>query len=87
MKYPIVITVGQNESPHGICFPDFAWCFSAAETIQDIIPKAKMTLQKHVDCMKSSGMKIPPPSKLSCLTDQGQYSNPSTLFALIEVDI
>ena len=46
MLYPVYVHVGDKKHAHGIEFPDFPGCFSAADDWQEINPVSYTHLQQ-----------------------------------------
>jgi len=69
MLYPIYIQFGDKDHAHGALFPDFAGCFSAADTLEEL-PSA---IQEAAEAYFYDGATVPKPSKLSDLIKNSEY--------------
>ena len=66
MLYPVYVQVGDKKHAHGIEFPDFPGCFSAADDWQDINRMAQEAVECH---MAGENQPIPAPTALEKLAD------------------
>lgn len=69
MLYPVYVYPGDINTAHGVTFPDFPGCFSAADRWEDL-PKA---IQEAAEAHFADGENVPPPSDLAALSAQDQY--------------
>ena len=81
MLYPVYIHVGDNKHAHGVVFPDFEGCFSAADTWEEL-PAA---IQEAAETYFYDGAPVPVPSKLEKLTKQKEYQGGVWMLADINV--
>lgn len=82
MLYPIYVHVGDNKTSHGIIFPDFPGCFSAADEWQDIPAMAQEAVECH---MAGEGLPVPMPTPLEKLTINPEYEG--GVWMLVELDV
>jgi predicted RNase H-like HicB family nuclease len=77
MLYPVYIHIGDKKHAHGVVFPDFEGCFSAADTWEDL-PAA---IQEAAESYFYDGAAVPPPSKLEDLAQNEAYQGGVWLLA------
>jgi predicted RNase H-like HicB family nuclease len=80
MLYPVYIHVGDEKHAHGVVFPDFEGCFSAADTWEEL-PAA---VQEAAEAYFYDGATVPPPSALEELTRNPAYTGGVWLLADID---
>jgi len=81
MLYPIYVQVGDEKHAHGIEFPDFPGCFSAADDWQEI----NRTAQEAVEChMAGENLPVPAPTALEKLAADPRYQG--GVWMLVEID-
>jgi predicted RNase H-like HicB family nuclease len=68
--YSAYIQVGDETHAHGIEFPDFPGCFSAADDWQQINRMAQEAVECH---MAGENLPIPEPTPLEKLASNPQY--------------
>lgn len=82
MLYPIYVHVGDEKHAHGIEFPDFPGCFSAADEWQDINRMA----QEAVECHTSGeNLAVPAPTALEKLAADPKYVG--GVWMLVDLDV
>jgi predicted RNase H-like HicB family nuclease len=82
MLYPIYVHVGDKKHAHGIEFPDFPGCFSAADDWQEI----NMMAQEAVEChMAGESLPIPAPTPLENLAGDRRYKG--GVWMLVDLDL
>lgn len=69
MLYPVYIHIGDEKHAHGVVFPDFEGCFSAADT-WEALPAA---IQEAAESYFYDGTPVPPPSRLEVLAQNEAY--------------
>jgi predicted RNase H-like HicB family nuclease len=47
MLYPVYVQVGDADHAHGVSFPDFPGCFSAADTWSDLPAAVQEAVEAH----------------------------------------
>lgn len=82
MLYPIYIHVGDKKHAHGIEFPDFPGCFSAADDWHDINRMAQEAVECH---MAGERLPIPTPTPLEKLATQRRYRG--GVWMLVDLDL
>ena len=82
MIYPIYVHVGDETHAHGITFPDFPGCFSAADDWQDINRMAQEAVECH---MAGENLPIPAPTPLPALTANPDYEG--GVWMLVDIDV
>lgn len=81
MLYPVHIEPGDATHAHGISFPDFPGCFSAADEWTEIPAKAQEAVEAHF----AEGEPIPAPTDLQRWVDDPQYKG--GIWLLIDIDL
>lgn len=82
MLYPIYVHAGDENHAHGITFPDFPGCFSAADEWQDIPAMVQEALECH---MWSGELPIPTPTPLEILALNPEYEG--GVWMLVDIDV
>jgi predicted RNase H-like HicB family nuclease len=82
MLYPVYVQVGDEKHAHGIEFPDFLGCFSAADDWQEINRMAQEAVECH---MAGEGLPIPAPTALEKLTADSRYDG--GVWMLVDIDV
>jgi predicted RNase H-like HicB family nuclease len=82
MLYPIYVHIGDEKHAHGIQFPDFPGCFSAADDWQEINRMAQEAVECH---MAGEGLPVPAPTALEKLTANQQYEG--GVWMLVDLDV
>ena len=82
MLYQIYVHAGDDKTAHGIIFPDFPGCFSAADEWQNIPAMAKEAVECH---MAGEGLPVPDPTPLEKLMASPDYEG--GVWMLIELDV
>jgi predicted RNase H-like HicB family nuclease len=82
MLYPIYVHIGDEKHAHGIQFPDFPGCFSAADDWQEINRMAQEAVECH---MAGEGLPVPAPTALEKLTANPQYEG--GVWMLVDLDV
>jgi predicted RNase H-like HicB family nuclease len=82
MLYPIYVQVGDKKHAHGIEFPDFPGCFSAADDWQEINRMAQEAVECH---MAGEGLPVPIPTALEKLTADPRYAG--GVWMLVDIDV
>lgn len=80
MLYPVYIHLGDATHAHGVTFPDFEGCFSAADTWEEL-PAA---MQEAAEAYFHDGVSVPSPSALDDLTRNPAYTGGVWLLADID---
>jgi predicted RNase H-like HicB family nuclease len=82
MLYPVYIHVGDQNTAHGMTFPDFPGCFSAADEWQDIPRQAQEAVECH---MAGEDVALPAPSPLPELARNPDYQG--GVWLLVDIDL
>lgn len=82
MLYPIYVHVGDEKHAHGIEFPDFPGCFSAADDWQDINRMAQEAVECH---MSGENLPVPAPTALEKLAADPEYAG--GVWMLVDLDV
>jgi predicted RNase H-like HicB family nuclease len=82
MLYPIYVHVGDKKHAHGIEFPDFPGCFSAADDWQEINRMAQEAVECH---MANENLPIPAPTPLEKLAGDRRYKG--GVWMLVDLDL
>ncbi len=64
MQYTIAIEVGDKDHSFSVAVPDLPGCFSAGESMQDAINKAKEAIIGHLELLAEMGELPPEPKPL-----------------------
>ncbi|WP_454712839.1 type II toxin-antitoxin system HicB family antitoxin [Cupriavidus nantongensis] len=81
MLYPVHIEPGDAIHAHGISFPDFPGCFSAADDWADIPVNAQEAVEAHF----ADGEPIPEPSGLERWLNDPEYQG--GVWMLVDIDL
>jgi predicted RNase H-like HicB family nuclease len=82
MLYPVYVHVGDKKHAHGMQFPDFPGCFSAADDWQDINRMAQEAVECHV---AGEDAPLPMPTPLEKLARDRKYKG--GVWMLVDLDI
>jgi predicted RNase H-like HicB family nuclease len=82
MLYPVYVFTGDDKTAHGMEFPDFPGCFSAADEWQDIPRLAQEAIECH---LAGEDAAIPAPTPLSRLAENPAYQG--GVWMLINIDL
>jgi len=83
MLYPVYVWIGDDKTAHGMMFPDFPGCFSAADDWQDIPRMAQEAVECH---MAGEGLPIPAPTQLDVLAKDPAYQD-GGVWMLVDIDV
>jgi predicted RNase H-like HicB family nuclease len=81
MLYPVYVQMGDEKHAHGIEFPDFPGCFSAADDWQEINCMAQEAVECH---LAGESLPIPAPTALEKLTSDPRYVG--GVWMLVDID-
>lgn len=81
MLYPAFIEPGDEKHAHGISFPDFPGCFSAADDWNDIPANAQEAVEAHF----SDGESVPAPSSIEQWRNHDHYKD--GVWMLLDIDL
>jgi predicted RNase H-like HicB family nuclease len=82
MLYPVYVHVGDRKHAHGMEFPDFPGCFSAADNWQDINRMAQEAVECHV---AGEDAPLPVPTPLERLARNPKYRG--GVWMLVDLDM
>ncbi|MBF0294144.1 MAG: type II toxin-antitoxin system HicB family antitoxin [Magnetococcales bacterium] len=84
MTYPIAIEPGDREHAFGVVVPDLPGCFSAADSMDQVMESAREAILLHMEGMVAEGIAFPAMQPL-----ENHMANPDFngwIWAMIEVD-
>ena len=82
MLYPVYVHPGDEHHAHGVTFPDFPGCFSAADDWADL-PRL---IQESVEVyFEGEAVEVPPPTPLEVLARDPAYTGGTWL--LVDIDL
>ncbi len=82
MLYPVYVHPGDERHAHGVTFPDFPGCFSAADDWADL-PRL---IQEAVEVyFEGEAVEVPPPTPLEVLARDPAYTDGTWL--LVDIDL
>jgi len=82
MLYPVYVWIGDEKTAHGMAFPDFPGCFSAADDWQEIPRMAQEAIECH---MAGEGLPVPEPTPLEQLARNPDYEG--GVWMLVNIDV
>ncbi|MDR2113488.1 MAG: type II toxin-antitoxin system HicB family antitoxin [Candidatus Accumulibacter sp.] len=82
MLYPVYVFTGDDKTAHGMEFPDFPGCFSAADDWRDIPRLAQEAIECH---LTGEDAPIPAPTPLDRLAGNPAYQGGAWL--LVDIDL
>ena len=82
MLYPVYVHPGDESHAHGVTFPDFPGCFSAADDWADL-PRL---IQEAVEVyFEGEAGEVPPPTPLEVLARDPAYTD--GIWLLVDIDL
>jgi len=82
MLYPVYVHTGDENHAHGVTFPDFPGCFSAADEWSDL-PRL---IQEAVEVyFEGEAGAVPPPTPLEVLARDPAYAG--GIWLLVDIDL
>ena len=84
MLYPIVIEEGDADTAYGVIVPDLPGCFSAGDSLDEAVERAKEAAAAWIDTALDKGMEIPKASSLHDIRTNPDYAN--WTFGLIDLE-
>ena len=82
MLYPVYVHPGDERHAHGVTFPDFPGCFSAADDWADL-PRL---IQEAVEVyFEGEAGEVPPPTPLEVLARDPAYTD--GIWLLVDIDL
>jgi predicted RNase H-like HicB family nuclease len=82
MLYPIYVHVGNEQEAHGVVFPDFPGCFSAADDWNDLPAAIQEAVQAHFHGEPEA---VPLPTPLEDLAARPEYQG--GVWMLVDIDL
>lgn len=82
MLYPVYVHVGDAGHAHGVTFPDFPGCFSAADDWNELPAAAQEAMEAHFSGEPEA---VPPPTPLEQLTTRPEFSG--GVWMLVDLDL
>jgi predicted RNase H-like HicB family nuclease len=82
MLYPVYVHLGDENHAHGVTFPDFPGCFSAADDWADLPRLIQEAVEVYFE--GEAGV-IPPPTPLEVLARDPVYAGGTWL--LVDIDL
>ena len=82
MLYPVYVHPGDESHAHGVTFPDFPGCFSAADDWADLPRLIQEAVEVYFEGETDD---IPPPTPLEVLARDPAYTGGTWL--LVEIDL
>ncbi len=84
MNYPVVIHK-DKDSDYGVTVPDLPGCFSAGETLEDVLENAKEAIMCHVEGLMMDGEPVPNATSIENHRNNKSYKD--GIWALVPVDL
>ena len=82
MLYPVYVHVGDKKHAHGVVFPDFPGCFSAADHWEDLPAMIQEAVEAHFGGESES---IPKPTPMEKLVKNPEYLG--GVWMLVNIDL
>ena len=82
MLYPVYVHVGNEKEAHGVVFPDFPGCFSAADHWDDLPAVIQEAVEAHFHGEPEA---VPPPTPLEQLATHPDYQG--GVWMLVDIDL
>ncbi len=82
MLYPVYVHVGNAEEAHGVVFPDFPGCFSAADEWSDLPAAIQEAVEAHFHGEPEA---VPAPTPLEELVRRPDYQG--GVWMLVDIDL
>jgi predicted RNase H-like HicB family nuclease len=84
MRYPIAIETGDTKHAYGVVVPDLPGCFSAGDTLDEALTKAREAILLHLEGLHDDGLSLPRPSTIEQLRSKRSYHG--WTWATVDVD-
>lgn len=85
MFYPIAIEPGDDKHAWGVVVPDIEGCFSAGESLDDAVAKAKEAIEGHLEAVAEDGGDVPLAGTLDEHRNNPEFAG--WVWALVEIDV
>ena len=82
MLYPVYVHPGDERHAHGVTFPDFPGCFSAADEWADLPRLIQEAVEVHFEGEAGA---VPPPTPLEVLARDPAYAG--GIWLLVDIDL
>lgn len=82
MFYPVYVHPGDDDHAHGVTFPDFPGCFSAADQWDDLPRQMQDAVELYFE---DEAGEIPPPTPLEALAHDPAYTD--GVWVLADLDL
>jgi len=82
MLYPVYVHVGTDAEAHGVVFPDFPGCFSAADAWDELPAAIQEAVEAHFHGEPEA---VPPPTPLEQLAHNPDYQG--GVWVLADIDL
>lgn len=83
MLFPVYVHLGDENHAHGVTFPDFPGCFSAADDWADLPRLIQEAVEVYFEGETDD---VPPPTPLEVLARDPAYSGGTWLLADIDLE-
>jgi predicted RNase H-like HicB family nuclease len=83
MLYPVYVHLGDKNHAHGVTFPDFPGCFSAADDWADLPRLIQEAVEVYFEGETGD---IPPPTPLEVLASDPTYTGGTWLLADLDLE-
>lgn len=83
MLYPVYVHLGDENHAHGVTFPDFPGCFSAADDWADLPRLIQEAVEVYFEGETDD---VPPPTPLEVLARDPAYTGGTWLLADIDLE-
>ena len=83
MLYPVYVHPGDEDHAHGVTFPDFPGCFSAADDWADLPRMIQEAVEVYFEGETGD---IPPPTPLETLASDPAYTGGTWLLADLDLE-
>jgi len=85
MRYPIAIEPGDEKHAFGVVVPDLPGCFSAGDTIDEAIDKAKEAIELWLETVIDDGGSVPNSKSISDHQANPEYKG--WVWAIVTIDL
>lgn len=85
MHFPIAIELGDDTHAFGVIVPDIPGCFSAGDTLDEAIIRAREAIEFHLDGLSEDGAEIPVASTVAHHQENPDYRG--CVWALVDIDL
>ena len=84
MRYPVIVHKNP-ESDYGVSVPDLPGCFSAGETLDDVLQQVVEAIECHLEGLLLDGESVPLPKTVEYYQSNPGYA--SGVWAFVSVDL